>query len=91
MRFKYSFHVCFLLLIGLVSQAAAQETKLKWFGHAAFSITTPKAMGNEIQIADGEVTVAMTPAVHSSSVFNPKPHTSKTWRQSERPTQSTQH
>lgn len=156
MRFKYSFQVCLLLLIGLVSQAAAQETKLKWFGHAAFSITTPKGkvllidpwirnpsnpeagegkdpfapisrvdyillthghrdhvgdaveiarktgaalianpelafnlvkltdfpakqasdyimqMGNEIQIADGEVTVAMTPAVHSSSVFNSK-------------------
>jgi len=29
-------------------------------------------MGGEIQIADGEVTVAMTEAVHSSSVFNPK-------------------
>src|SRR5262249_14799416 len=29
-------------------------------------------MGDEIQIADGEVTVAMTQAVHSSSVFNPK-------------------
>ena len=28
--------------------------------------------GGEIQIADGEVTVAMTEAVHSSSVFNPK-------------------
>jgi L-ascorbate metabolism protein UlaG (beta-lactamase superfamily) len=139
------------------SQANAQETKLKWFGHAAFSITTPNGkvllidpwlknpsnpegkdgkdplvavprvdyillthghrdhvgdaieiarrtkallicnpelafnlvkladfppkqvesdyimqMGNEIQIADGEVMIAMTPAVHSSSVFNPK-------------------
>jgi L-ascorbate metabolism protein UlaG (beta-lactamase superfamily) len=138
-------------------QASAQETKIKWFGHAAFSITTPKGkvllidpwlnnpsnpdakngndplvsipkvdyillthghrdhvgdaveiakktgailicnpelagnlvkladfpskqaetdaimgIGGEIQIADGEVTVAMTPAVHSSSVFNPK-------------------
>lgn len=156
MRFKYSIPVCLLLFIGLVSQAAAQETKLKWFGHAAFSITTPRGkvllidpwirnpanpeakenkdpfasisrvdyivlthghrdhvgdaveiakrtgaalianpelafnlvkltdfpakqaadhimqMGNEIQIADGEVTVAMTPAIHSSSVFNPK-------------------
>lgn len=156
LRFKYSIQVCFLLLIGLVSHAAAQETKLKWFGHAAFSITTPKGkvllidpwirnpsnpeaaegkdpfaamskvdfillthghrdhvgdaveiakktgamlianpelafnlvkltdfpakqagdfimqMGNEMQIADGEVTVAMTAAVHSSSVFNPK-------------------
>jgi L-ascorbate metabolism protein UlaG (beta-lactamase superfamily) len=29
-------------------------------------------IGGEIQIADGEVTVAMTPAIHSSSVFNPK-------------------
>src|ERR1043166_9386158 len=28
--------------------------------------------GGEIQSADGEVTVAMTEAVHSSSVFNPK-------------------
>jgi L-ascorbate metabolism protein UlaG (beta-lactamase superfamily) len=147
----------FILLFGSVSQASAQETKLKWFGHAAFSITTPKGkillidpwlknpsnpeakdgkdalasvskvdyillthghrdhvgdaveiarktgavlisnpelagnlvkladfpakqaetdaimgIGGEIQIADGEVTVAMTPAIHSSSVFNPK-------------------
>ena len=136
--------------------AQAQETRLTWLGHAAFSITTPKGkvllidpwvrnpanpdvkagkdplasiskvdyillthghrdhvgdaveiarktgaalicnpelagnlvkltdfpakqaadyimqMGGEIQIADGEVTVAMTEAVHSSSVFNPK-------------------
>jgi len=137
--------------------AAAQETQIKWFGHAAFTITTPKGkvllidpwlsnpmnadvkagkdpllavpkvdyillthghrdhvgeaveiakrtgailianpeiagnlvklvdfpakqaqtdaimgIGGEIQIADGEVTVAMTPAVHTSSVFNPK-------------------
>jgi len=146
-----------VLLAGLVTSAAAQETKLKWFGHAAFSITTPKGkvllidpwlsnpsnpeakdgknalaalakvdyillthghrdhvgdaveiarktgaalianpelaanlvkladfpskqaetdaimgIGGEIQIADGEVTIAMTAAVHSSSVFNPK-------------------
>lgn len=142
---------------GLTGQATAQETKIKWFGHAAFSVTTPKGkvllidpwltnplnpeakdgkdalaavpkvdyillthghrdhvgdaveiakktgaalicnpelagnlvklaefpakqaqtdgimgIGGEIQIADGEVTVAMTPAIHSSSVFNPK-------------------
>jgi L-ascorbate metabolism protein UlaG (beta-lactamase superfamily) len=147
----------FLLLFGSVSQGTAQETKLKWFGHAAFSVTTPNGkvllidpwlknpsnpeakdgkdplialrkvdyillthghrdhvgdaveiarktgavlisnpelagnlvkladfpakqaeteaimgIGGEIQIADGEVTVAMTPAIHSSSVFNPK-------------------
>ena len=146
----------FILMLGFVIQASAQETKLKWFGHAAFSITTPKGrvllidpwlsnpsnpegkdgkdplvalqkvdyillthghrdhvgdaveiakktgavlianpelagnlvklagfpnkqaetdaimgIGGEIQIADGEVTVAMTPAIHSSSVFNP--------------------
>jgi L-ascorbate metabolism protein UlaG (beta-lactamase superfamily) len=146
-----------LSLQGFVTPAAAQETKLKWFGHAAFSITTPKGkvllidpwlnnpsnpesrdgknalgalakvdyvllthghrdhvgdaveiarktgaalitnpelaanlvklsdfpskqaetdaimgIGGEIQIAEGEVMIAMTPAVHSSSVFNPK-------------------
>jgi L-ascorbate metabolism protein UlaG (beta-lactamase superfamily) len=140
-----------------VSRATAQETKIRWFGHAAFSVTTPNGkvllidpwlnnpsdpeakdgkdplgaltrvdyillthghrdhvgdaaaiarktgaalicnpelagnlvkladfpskqaetdaimgIGGEIQIADGEVTVAMTPAIHSSSVFNPK-------------------
>ncbi len=148
-----------LLMLAAISadRAAAQETKIKWFGHAAFSVTTPKGkvllldpwlnnpanpdvkngkdplaavpkvdyillthghrdhvgdaveiarrtgaalvcnpelagnlvkladfpvkqaetdaimgIGGEIQLADGEVTVAMTPAVHSSSVFNPK-------------------
>ena len=152
----FTFTVIAALLV-LAPQASAQETKLKWFGHAAFSITTPKGkvllidpwlsnpsnpdvkagkdplaaltkvdyillthghrdhvgdaveiarktgatlianpelagnlvkladfpkeraetdaimgIGGEIQIADGEVTVAMTPAIHSSSVFNPK-------------------
>jgi L-ascorbate metabolism protein UlaG (beta-lactamase superfamily) len=146
-----------ILFAGLVGHASAPETKIKWFGHSAFSITTtngkvllidpwlrnpsnpdakdgkdPLALisrvdyillthghrdhvgdaveiarktgaalianpelaanlvkladfpakqaetdaimgiGGEIQIADGEVTVAMTPAIHSSSVFNPK-------------------
>ncbi|HJQ31262.1 MAG TPA: metal-dependent hydrolase [Pyrinomonadaceae bacterium] len=151
--------VVFAALFGLAAarNAPAQETKVKWFGHAAFSVTTPKGkvllidpwlrnplnpeakdgrdpmasltrvdyillthghrdhvgdaveiakktgaalvcnpelagnlvklagfpekqadtdaimgIGGEITIADGEVTVAMTPAVHSSSVFNPK-------------------
>ena len=146
-----------MTLLLVVSETKAQETKLTWWGHAAFSITTPKGkvllidpwlsnpsnpdvknnkdplaalsrvdyillthghrdhvgdaveiarktsatlicnpelagnlvkladfpkeraegdgimgIGGEIQIADGEVTVAMTPAVHSSNVFNPK-------------------
>jgi len=148
--------VTLLVLFVAPGRANAQETKLTWFGHAAFSITTPNGkvllidpwlrnpanpdvkaskdplaslakvdyilithghrdhvgdaveiakktgaalianpelsanlvklvdfpakqtgtyimqMGGEIQIADGEVTVAMTEAVHSSSVFNPK-------------------
>src|SRR3989440_4496170 len=151
------FATLFLLTVSSVHPVSAQETKVKWFGHAAFSITTPKGkvllidpwlknpsnpevkngkdplasvskvdyilithghrdhvgdaveiakktgailicnpelagnlvkladfpakqadtdaimgIGGEIKIADGEVTVAMTPAVHSSSVFNPK-------------------
>lgn len=146
-----------ILAIGSFNQAHAQETKVRWFGHAAFSITTPRGavllidpwlsnpsnpetqegkdplvsvsrvdyilvthghrdhvgdaveiakktgaalvcnpelagnlvklagfpgkqaetdaimgIGGEIHIADGEVTIAMTPAIHSSSVFNPK-------------------
>lgn len=151
--------VALILIPGLVTQASAQETRIKWFGHAAFSITTPKGkvllidpwitnpsnpetrdplaavskvdyillthghrdhvgdaveiaqktgaalisnpelagnlvklagfpekqaetdaimgIGGEIQIADGEVTVAMTAAVHSSSVFNPKAGTTE--------------
>jgi L-ascorbate metabolism protein UlaG (beta-lactamase superfamily) len=149
--------VVLFVLAAAAQRASAQETKIRWFGHAAFSITTPKGrvllidpwltnpsnpdakggkdplasvpkvdyillthghrdhlgdaveiarktgailicnpelagnlvkladfpakqadtdaimgIGGEIKIADGEVTVAMTPAVHSSSVFNPK-------------------
>ena len=145
--------VCILLSL-FAGAALGQQTKLKWFGHAAFSITTPNGkvllidpwlanpanpnaqrdvgslrkvdyilithghrdhvgdaveiakltgaalianpelasnlvkladfpkaqaetdgimgIGGEIRIADGEVMIAMTPAVHSSSVFNPK-------------------
>lgn len=145
-----------IAVLALALPAAAQETKLKWFGHAAFSITTPRGkvllidpwiknpknpepgegkdplaslarvdyilithghrdhvgdavaiakrthatlvcnpelasslvrlsgfpedqastdaimgIGGEITIADGEVVVAMTNAVHSSGVFDP--------------------
>src|SRR5689334_9217937 len=157
MKILSFFAALLMLSAGTAYQTSAQETKIKWFGHAAFSITTPKGkvllidpwlsnpsnpeakdghdplaslgkvdyillthghrdhvgdaveiakrtgaalisnpelagnlvklasfpqkqaetdaimgIGGEIKIADGEVTVAMTPAVHSSSVFNPK-------------------
>ena len=146
-----------LVLAAGSARAAAQETRVRWFGHAAFSVTTPggkvllidpwlknpknpeagegkdplasvpkvdyillthghrdhvgdaveiarktgavlvcnpelagnlvkladfpekqaatdaiMGIGGEIQVAGGEVTIAMTPAVHTSSVFNPK-------------------
>src|SRR5919106_1466493 len=150
--------LAFLVLVVVsADRVSAQQTRVRWFGHAAFAITTPKGrvllidpwlknpsnpaakegrdplaavpkvdyllvthghrdhvgdaveiarktgatlicnpelagnlvkladfpkeraegdgimgIGGEIQIADGEVTIAMTPAVHSSSVFNPK-------------------
>ncbi|MFP5264140.1 MAG: metal-dependent hydrolase [Blastocatellia bacterium] len=157
MRAFAFFVALFTLTAGPFYSVPAQETKIKWFGHAAFSVTTPggkvllidpwlrnpsnpeakeskdplaslprvdyillthghrdhvgdaveiarktgavlisnpelagnlvklsdfpskqaetdaiMGIGGEIQIADGEVTVAMTPAVHSSSVFNPR-------------------
>jgi L-ascorbate metabolism protein UlaG (beta-lactamase superfamily) len=146
-----------LLMMIFVAMAPAQDTKIKWYGHAAFSVTTPKGkvllidpwlsnpknpdaangkdplaalgkvdyillthghrdhvgeaaqiakqtgailictpelagnlvkladfpaksaqtdnimgIGGEEKIADGEVTLAMTAAVHTSSVYNPK-------------------
>jgi L-ascorbate metabolism protein UlaG (beta-lactamase superfamily) len=42
---KHSIIFAFLGLlttIGAANQARAQETRLTWFGHAAFAITTPK-------------------------------------------------
>ena len=38
-----------ILALGSIVPAAAQETKLKWFGHAAFSITTP---GGKVLLID---------------------------------------
>ncbi len=157
MKIFVFFAALFMLAVSSAYPVSAQETKVKWFGHAAFSITTPRGklllidpwlknpsnpeakdgkdplasvskvdyillthghrdhvgdaveiakrtgailicnpelagnlvkladfpskqaetdaimgIGGEIQIAEGEVTVAMTSAVHSSSVFNPK-------------------
>jgi len=138
-----------MAVLAVTLPSAAQETRIQWFGHAAFSITTPNGkvllidpwiknpvnpdakdvskadyillthghrdhvgdavaiakqtgavlicnpelagnlvkligfpkeqaetdaimgIGGEIEIAGGEVIVVMTPAVHSSSVFNP--------------------
>src|ERR1044072_6526818 len=34
--------VTLLTIIGAANHASAQETKLMWLGHAAFSITTPR-------------------------------------------------
>src|ERR671921_1304239 len=31
-----------MLALGSANQASAQETRVRWFGHAAFSITTPR-------------------------------------------------
>lgn len=157
MKIPVSLLALLLLASVLPGSASGQETKVRWFGHAAFSITTPRGrvflidpwlrnpsnpeakggrdplaavpkvdyillthghrdhvgdavelaektgaalvsnpelasnlvrlagfpaklagtdavmgIGGEIQVADGEVTIAMTPAVHSSSVFDPK-------------------
>src|SRR3954471_24119899 len=42
-KHKLIFHALVLLALFFVtSEVKAQETKLKWWGHAAFSITTPK-------------------------------------------------
>src|SRR5690242_18569067 len=42
MRLRYGLFAAMLLLAAFCFAASAQETRIKWFGHAAFSITTPK-------------------------------------------------
>jgi L-ascorbate metabolism protein UlaG (beta-lactamase superfamily) len=54
------------------SELAANLVKLADFPSKQAETDALMGIGGEIHIADGEVTVAMTPAVHSSSVFNPK-------------------
>jgi L-ascorbate metabolism protein UlaG (beta-lactamase superfamily) len=53
-------------------ELAANLVKLSDFPPKQAQTDAIMGIGGEIRIADGEVTVAMTPAVHSSSVFNPK-------------------
>jgi L-ascorbate metabolism protein UlaG (beta-lactamase superfamily) len=53
-------------------ELAANLVKLSDFPAKQAQTDAIMGIGGEIRIADGEVTVAMTPAVHSSSVFNPK-------------------
>jgi hypothetical protein len=36
------FAALFVMMGSSVYRVSAQETKVRWFGHAAFSITTPK-------------------------------------------------
>jgi len=53
-------------------ELAANLVKLADFPAKQAQTDAVMGIGGEIQIAGGEVTVMMTPAVHSSSVFNPK-------------------
>src|SRR5438034_4551056 len=48
-RTALSLLVVSLVLLAGFTKIDAQETKLKWFGHAAFSITTPN--GNVLLVA----------------------------------------
>jgi L-ascorbate metabolism protein UlaG (beta-lactamase superfamily) len=52
-------------------ELAGNLIKLAGFPEKQASTDAIMGIGGEIKIADGEVTVAMTQAVHSSSVFNP--------------------
>ena len=53
-------------------ELAANLVKLSDFPAKQAQTDAIMGIGGEIRIADGEVMVAMTPANHSSSVFNPK-------------------
>ena len=52
-------------------ELAGNLVKLQGFPEKQASTDCIMGVGGEIKIADGEVTVAMTPAVHTSSVYNP--------------------
>ena len=52
-------------------ELAANLVKLAGFPEKQAQTDAIMGIGGEIRIAGGEVLVAMTPAVHSSSVFNP--------------------
>jgi L-ascorbate metabolism protein UlaG (beta-lactamase superfamily) len=52
-------------------ELAGNLVKLQGFPEKQASTDAIMGIGGEIKIADGEVTVAMTAAVHSSSVYNP--------------------
>lgn len=52
-------------------ELAGNLVKLVGFPEKQADTDNIMGIGGEEKIADGEVTVAMTPAVHSSSVFNP--------------------
>ena len=53
-------------------ELAANLVKLVDFPKAQAETDGLMGIGGEIRVADGEVMIAMVPAVHSSSVFNPK-------------------
>lgn len=56
----------------LIANPELSANLVKLVDFPAKQAGTVMQMGGEIQLAGGEVTVAMTAAVHSSSVFNPK-------------------
>lgn len=53
------------------SELAGNMVKLLGFPKEQVGFDTMMGMGGEIKVADGEVTVAMTPAVHSSGLGDP--------------------